>query len=101
MAEQDRRKLDDKEVKDELEKLPGWQLNNNQITKTYQFKNYNAGVSFTNLCAKLAEEHDHHPDILLTYGKVQVNFSTHSAGGITPLDLQMAERVEKVYEEFK
>lgn len=79
-----------------LNTLPGWIPDNDvAISKTYNMPNYIAGVAFASAVAVLAEAHDHHPDITITWKKVMVRFSTHDAGNkITQKDVDVARAIE-------
>jgi len=92
-------KLDPAQIKEHLQSVPGWSHNATkmQIEKKYVRKNFLDAAAFINQIAQVAEQHDHHPDILLSdYKNVTVMFSTHSAGGITQTDFDMAVAVEKL-----
>lgn len=90
----ERRKLSDIEVASELHRQPGWQLENGQITKTFEFESYLAGVVFLCAVAHLAEAMDHHPDLALGYRKLRIAVNTHDVGGISPLDFELARGIE-------
>lgn len=77
-----------------LESLPGWSLSQAVLRKEFAFDQYARGALFALAVAHVAEGMDHHPDVLLIYGKVAVATSTHSAGGVTSLDLELARRIE-------
>ncbi|ADD28297.1 4a-hydroxytetrahydrobiopterin dehydratase [Meiothermus ruber] len=88
-------KLGEKEIENALKNLPGWQLTQGRIEKTYKFDSYAHGVSFAVRVALLAEKTNHHPDSLeIMWGRVKVAYVTHSAGGVTPLDLEAAAQVD-------
>ena len=58
----------------------------------------NSPINFVNLIADLAEEMDHHPDILISnYNKVTITLTTHSAKGLTENDFNLVEKIEKVF----
>ncbi len=92
----ERRKLEDAEVSASLAAYEGWQLENGQITKTYEFPSYLAGVTFVSAIAHLAEAMDHHPDLDLRYRKLRVALNTHDVGGISPLDFELARRIDAI-----
>jgi 4a-hydroxytetrahydrobiopterin dehydratase len=92
-------KLSDIAIQRELGTLPGWSRRGDVITKTYQFRNFLAGIDFVTGVARAAETADHHPDIDIRYTKIVCTLSTHSAGGITQKDLDMAREIEKVQEQ--
>jgi 4a-hydroxytetrahydrobiopterin dehydratase len=87
-------RLSDIAIQRELGKLPGWSRRGDVITKTYQFPEFLTGIDFVVAIAKAAEAADHHPDIDIRYTKVVCALSTHSAGGITQQDLDMAAQIE-------
>ena len=82
------------EVDRRLTSLSGWRRDGKQIRKEYSFGSYMDGIAFVNRVAKLAEEQDHHPDLLVGYRRVTVTLSSHDAGGITARDLRMAEAID-------
>jgi len=92
-------RLSDIAIQRELGNLPGWSRRGEVITKTFQFRNFLTGIDFVTAIARAAEAADHHPDIDIRYTKVVCTLSTHSAGGITQKDLDMARQIEKVQEQ--
>lgn len=92
MSQMSRKRLTDEGLRAGLEGLLGWNEVNEQISKTFIFPTYWSGVLFANKVAETAEAMDHHPDLLISYCKVTVSVSTHDAGGITELDLELARR---------
>lgn len=86
-------KLTEQELEEQLQDLEGWVVEGVAITKVFEFDTYARAALFTQLCAYLAEKHDHHPDILLTYGKVRVSLYTHSEGGVTLRDTSLAREI--------
>ena len=89
-------KLSDSQLEAALQSLPGWEVEHGQLTKTFEFNSYLAGVEFARLCAGHAESVDHHPDLLITWRKVKVSLSTHSEGGITEKDIESAKDYERL-----
>ena len=87
-------RLSDIAIQRELGTLPGWSRRGDVITKTFQFREFLTGIDFVNAVAKAAEAADHHPDIDIRYTKVTFALSTHSAGGITQKDLDLARKIE-------
>ena len=90
-------RLSDISIQRELGNLPGWSRRGDVITKTFQFRDFLTGISFVSAVAKAADAADHHPDIDIRYTKVICTLSTHSAGGITQMDLDMAREIEKAF----
>lgn len=76
-----------------IESLKGWESNGSSLKKTFTFPSYLTGIDFVNAVAKEAEAMNHHPDLHVGWRKVGVELSTHSAGGITALDIELARRM--------
>ncbi|HEY0997872.1 MAG TPA: 4a-hydroxytetrahydrobiopterin dehydratase [Gemmatimonadaceae bacterium] len=87
-------KLSDVEIQRALGSLPGWARRGDALTKTYAFQRFAEGIGFVQRVAAAADAMDHHPDIDIRYTKVTCTLSTHSAGGITQLDLDLAGKIE-------
>lgn len=87
--------LDDDRISEELLHLDGWTREGKEILKRYAFPDFGAAMAFVNRVAEMAEDADHHPDILITYDQVTLTLSTHSAGGLTEKDLALAGRIER------
>jgi 4a-hydroxytetrahydrobiopterin dehydratase len=81
-----------------LRRLSGWHLaqNGKAITRIFTFADFNEAFGFMARAALVAEKMDHHPDWSNSYKKVEVTLSTHSAGGITELDLKLAEAMDRI-----
>lgn len=73
-----------------LTALPGWQVANKELVRTFEFKSYLEGIEFVQNLGAAAETMNHHPDMHVGWRKVTVRLSTHSAGGLTALDLELA-----------
>ena len=73
--------------------IPLWALEGSGkiIQREFVFKNFKQAFEFMTLCAGYAEEIDHHPDWSNSWNKVSVSLSTHSAGALTKLDIQLAK----------
>jgi 4a-hydroxytetrahydrobiopterin dehydratase len=82
------------EVLTKLKNLNGWKLEGEEIKKQYEFPSFPEAIKFVNMVAGLAEQADHHPDILINYRKVTLTLSTHDAGGITQKDFDLAAQAE-------
>lgn len=89
-----RDRLSDIEVQRGLGRLPGWSRRGDVLTKTYAFPSYLAGVDFVVRVAQAAEAANHHPDLDVRFAKVVCTLTTHSAGGVTQKDLDLASQIE-------
>jgi len=94
MADPKALRQSDETVSAELRTVPGWVADGGQISKEFVFSKYLDGLDFAVCVGKIAEEMDHHPDIHIFWRKVRLTASTHSAGGITALDFDLARRIE-------
>jgi 4a-hydroxytetrahydrobiopterin dehydratase len=89
-------KLSEKQIADELEKLPGWKMKGGNLHHTFEFADFNEAFGFMTRAALVAESMGHHPDWTNVWNKVDVNLSTHSIGGISNLDFQLAGKMQKL-----
>ena len=83
-----------------LEGLPGWAAaeGRDAIQRTYRFKDFNAAFGFMARAALMAEKLDHHPEWFNVYNRVEVTLATHDAGGVTALDVTLAEFMDRAAE---
>lgn len=90
--------LKGKELSDLLAKLrSGWKvIEGHHLEKTYRFKDFREALGFTNRVGELAEKVNHHPDILLTWGKVKITIWTHKIDGLTESDFIFAAKADSV-----
>jgi 4a-hydroxytetrahydrobiopterin dehydratase len=86
-------RLDDEQVRRRLATLDGWTRDGNAIARTYTFDSFASAIAFVNRIATVAEAMDHHPDIDIRYREVRLALSTHSEGGITEKDFDLAAQV--------
>jgi 4a-hydroxytetrahydrobiopterin dehydratase len=75
---------------------PDWSGDPAKLTRSIEFADFPTAVEFINQLAPRCEEIDHHPDLALRWRWVDVVLATHSAGGVTDLDLTLAEIVDEV-----
>jgi len=92
----ERRRLETREVSSRLESLGGWTLRRGggAIERTYVLPSFRAALAFVAFAGEIAEAKDHHPDIDIRYNRVTLALSTHSAGGITPKDFELAGLID-------
>ena len=77
-----------------LKKLPEWELDGNSISRSVEFEEFSEAIDFVNLVADVAEDAQHHPEIDIRFSKVTLTLTTHDVGGVTALDLEMAQRID-------
>jgi len=76
--------------------LPHWQLVNGQLERRFQFSNFVGAWGFMTQVALIAEAMNHHPDWSNVYANVTIRLSTHDLGGISTLDLTLAEAIDRL-----
>ena len=91
------KKLTKTEVTQKLKRLSGWKMvkGRNAITKTFKFKDFIQAFSWMTAMAIYAEKKNHHPEWSNVYSTVVVTLSTHDSGGVTKLDLDMAQEMNR------
>jgi 4a-hydroxytetrahydrobiopterin dehydratase len=78
--------------------LPNWEVTNeHHLSRNYSFPDFRQALEFVNRVDEVAEEQGHHPDILLTWGRVGITLWTHKIDGLTESDFIMAAKIEKLY----
>lgn len=88
-------RLTDSEIAQRLAALQGWERKGDAIRKSFSFGKFAEGIGFVGRVAVQADALDHHPDIDIRYTTVTMELATHSAGGLTAKDFQLAERIEQ------
>jgi 4a-hydroxytetrahydrobiopterin dehydratase len=94
--------LSDSQLAERLKPLAGWKRDGKFITKTFEFKKFMDGINFVNGVARVAETEEHHPDFHITRiyrtenTTVTLSAQTHSKGGVTEYDIQLAEAIERM-----
>lgn len=93
------RLLTDEEIGRQLEALDGWSRDGDVIRSTYKAPTFAEGIEFVRLVAADADQMNHHPDIEISYTTVRWALSTHSEGGLTQLDIELAHRIAEAAEQ--
>ncbi len=85
------------EIQGKLRTVPGWELTKNKtIQKKFTFGNFKDALTFVNKVGELAEQSNHHPDIIISYSKVTLSLISHDAGALTTKDFDLAGHIEKI-----
>jgi len=87
--------LEDEEIEQRLDELGDWEREGDELQKVYEFDDFASAIKFVTEVAKMADRYDHHPDIDIRWNKVKLALSTHSEGGITTLDFDLANDIEQ------
>ena len=90
------RPLEPEEIARQLVDLPGWTGDTTAIRRSYDFPDFPTAVRAVDETAVVAEAMDHHPDIDIRWRTLHLALSTHSAGGVTQLDVELAHRVHDI-----
>ena len=86
--------LSDDEIQERLKQVQGWKREGDSLVREFKFEDFQASVDFVNRITPPAEEMNHHPDISISWNKVNLTLSTHSEGGITENDFELASRID-------
>jgi 4a-hydroxytetrahydrobiopterin dehydratase len=89
------RLLEDDEITAALGDLPGWEREDDALVRTAALPSFPAAIAVVDRVAAIAEERDHHPDIDIRWNTLTFRCSTHSAGGITRLDVELAASISQ------
>ena len=84
------------EIAPRLAALPGWQIEEGELTRTFSFKDFLAALAFVNRVGEQAEKAAHHPDIDIRYNKVRLGLVTHDAGGLPAKDFELATVIDRL-----
>ena len=79
------------------DQVPDWKVaNEHHLEKTFSFPDFRAALAFVNRAGELAEEQGHHPDLLLSWGRVDVKIWTHKIDGLTESDFILAAKIDRL-----
>ena len=87
-------RLSDAEIDERLGGMDGWERSGDAIVKQFDNGDFKGSVGFVNRLMPEAEEMNHHPDLEISWKTVTVTISTHSEGGLTGNDFELARRIE-------
>jgi 4a-hydroxytetrahydrobiopterin dehydratase len=88
--------LSDDEIGRRLSELEGWEREGDALRKDFKRKDFVDAVEFVRSVVPVAEEMNHHPDVSISWNKVTLSLSTHSEGGITENDFELASRLDRM-----
>ena len=89
-------KLGKDELRDAVEKLSGWSLENDKLHREFRFQDFNEAFGFMARVALIAESMEHHPEWFNVWNRVVVDLSTHDVGGVTSLDVELAQKMNDI-----
>lgn len=88
--------LSSEELSELVRQLPEWALEDGKLVRFFAFPNFVEAIAFVNRVAQLAEQAGHHPDIDIRYNRVRLALVTHSAGGLTEKDFDLAAQTQQL-----
>ncbi|MGH2803693.1 MAG: 4a-hydroxytetrahydrobiopterin dehydratase [Thermoleophilaceae bacterium] len=86
-------RLSDEEIEERLSGLEGWERDGDAIRRSFELDDFKGSVDFVNRLTPAAEEMNHHPDLEISWNTVTVRITTHSEGGLTTNDFELAGRI--------
>jgi 4a-hydroxytetrahydrobiopterin dehydratase len=86
--------LNDAEIEERLADLSGWERSGTAIEKSFKRGDFVGSVEFVRSLVEPAEAINHHPDVAISWDTVTVTISTHSEGGLTANDFELAEKID-------
>jgi 4a-hydroxytetrahydrobiopterin dehydratase len=89
-------RLSEAEIDERLEGLEGWERAGDAIRRQFKLADFKGSVDFVNRLTPEAEEMNHHPDLEISWNKVTVSVTTHSEGGLTENDFELARRIDGI-----
>lgn len=92
----ERRILTASELRAALKTINGWRVTKGVLRKRFEFKDFNGSYDLVKRIARLANKADHHPDITFGWGYAEIALTTHDRGGVTDVDVAMAQRIESI-----
>ena len=91
--------LRDRELKELVVKIPGWEIKSKHIQREFNFSNFIEALSFMTKIALICEKYNHHPNWENVYSNVMIRLSTHDLGGISNLDQTLASEINKIFDQ--
>lgn len=95
--------LTEQQLEEKLKEMaPGWKIGKSETDVSYIERVHHAskfmdGIAFVGKVAEAAEANNHHPDIIINYKRISIRYWTHSAGGVTLADVQMAQKIDPLF----
>jgi 4a-hydroxytetrahydrobiopterin dehydratase len=86
--------LNDEEIEQRLQPLGGWEREGDAIVKSFENDDFKGSVGFVNRVMPIAEAMGHHPDLEISWATVKVSITSHSEGGLTANDFDLASRID-------
>jgi 4a-hydroxytetrahydrobiopterin dehydratase len=91
------RKLDEQEITNRLKELKAWKLEKGKLHRAFEAKDFIAAFGYMTRIALVAQEMNHHPEWCNVWNKITVDLSTHSVGGVSNLDFELAAKIDQIF----
>ena len=92
-------RLSEEEIRDRLRETSGWEVSEGKLRRAFKFRDFASAFGFMTSLALRAEAMNHHPDWSNVYDRVDVELTTHDAGGITELDFRLASAANGLFDQ--
>ncbi len=89
-------KFNEDQINEALTKLEDWEMQDDFVTKEYEFEDFKSALEFVNQVGALADEADHHPDIIFGWGYAEIAITSHDDGGLTQKDFDLAAKIDQL-----
>ncbi|OYQ64329.1 4a-hydroxytetrahydrobiopterin dehydratase [Pseudanabaena sp. SR411] len=90
------KKLSEVEISSALAQLAGWAVVDHKLQKNFKFRDFVEAFGFISKVAIVADKMGHHPELFNVYNKVKIDLTTHDADGISALDFELAQKIDKL-----
>jgi 4a-hydroxytetrahydrobiopterin dehydratase len=90
-------KLSESDIAAEIARIPGWRVAQGKLHRVFEFADFRQAFGFMTAVALAAEAMNHHPDWSNVWNTVTIDLNTHSAGGITKNDFELAAQIQKIF----
>jgi 4a-hydroxytetrahydrobiopterin dehydratase len=88
--------LTEEEISSALAEMPDWELVEGRLVRRFRWPDFRTALEFVNRLAPVADEQDHHPDVAIHWGELELSLWTHAVGGITRRDLRLAREIDRL-----
>lgn len=89
--------LTEDEIGRELTSVSAWRREGDRLVREFAFANFDRTMAFVNAVAWVAHAEDHHPDLLVSYARCRVEYSTHDCNGLSQRDFNCARQLDQLY----
>lgn len=86
--------MTDKKITEAIDRLTEWKVVDKKLNRAFEFDNFVDAFAFMTKVAIIAEKMDHHPELFNVYNRVVIDLTTHDAGGIGELDIELAKKID-------